>query len=1124
MASSTANTPDEETWNRHRPLLESLYVEENMSIQKIMSFMKEKHQFISTKHQFNKHLATQWKCVKYSSAPVWKKVLPHVCMIEQAGDKAEVFIDSKRKSHKEVLNAMARYKRTMPNLDATGDMPILPDNVIVRAATQIVEVTITPLLPFYIMERQLTLNLISRTAIPHSSTTPGSTPKEVQPSRLLDSILRVVMPPENIEASDFNLPLMDARTRAFTSPLHRGLIFSIANNFAGLPDNNQELGQQLILEFLKRETTRAFFLAIANAIDFYGVQVLARRLFRAAIEVGDNETVTFILSQKLPCIDINDCNCNYQGLELRPIELASKRGYVDIIKTLISFGAEVKHEDTFDYAQYPANDGLSVHRSTPLATTDMEVVDLMLISAHAEISETELCRAIKCQYEGDFVRKHIEKRIASSHQQWKEDEIIPLAFRYLSFDTCYHALEELERYGADLNGRMLVTTDGEPSGMVRAQNKNYNGGSALENVASRFDWEHLQKVLDRFPQMEITENVVHAIISSSGNVAAVQRVLTDGPDIHKEEYRTSVLRDAALAKDKAILPAVIERLSRCPIGYSQSIGESFLMAALTGDVQRMKELLVVADKTAMVFTQRRSKQHVLLACYPWVMQACIEVGHPAAALALVEAGFADDSRWVESHLCLRLAIESKHTTLFRALLDAGVNPNDTIRAGEPLSRPFRSLLSRAITSGNTEFVQDLLNAGIDLDLGNPPPLIVALQNKDLHMAALFLDYNASINQIGSSDGRKSEYLRRRMDDSLNGRLNDDRWSDDRGSDSTALLAAINTLDPGIVQFALEHGADTDDREAIRAAGGSSPEIFRLVADAHRCHYMKRRKDWGDIILRTCLEHRDLHMFKDMVIMHMAHVNIFPITTEEAPFGVLLFYTVFGEVVMKSEQTGLGFLEFLLQNKKKLGCWPETIVAKTARQSPVVHVTWSRETAFLVAIGTGNPSTVELFLRNNAVLDPPKVAGVKITPFQRAVETGNLDIIQLLLDKGAGVNEPAGYNGGATALQFAAIKGYFPIVKLLLENGAQVDALGAKVNGLTALEGAAQHGRLDIVTLLIDAGAAEKGKDMHQLQRAIRYAKDEGHVVVEKFLEYFVETGAITSRMGFYREFVDLDED
>ncbi|KAK7986948.1 hypothetical protein PG988_001936 [Apiospora saccharicola] len=1047
MASSTDNTSDDEVWNRHRPLLESLYMEENMSIQRIMSFMKEEHKFIATKHQFNNRLVTQWKCVKYSSAPVWKKILPHVCKIEQAGDKAEVFIDSKRKSPKEVLNAMARYKRTMPNLDFTGDVPILPDNVIVRAATQTMEVAITPLLPFYIMERQLTLNIVRRTAVPHSSTTLDRTTGEVQPSRMLDNIIRVVTPPENIEARDFNLPLMDARTSAFTSPLHRSLVFSIANNFAGLPSKNQKLGQQLILEFLKRATTRAFFLAIADAIEFYGVQALARRLFRAAVELGDHETVIFILNQKLSCIDINESNCFYHGLRLKPIQLASERGYVEIIKTMISFGATVKHTDTFGYGQYRDHDGLRVHHPTPLSTTDMAVVDLMLTSAGAEISEPDLRQAIKCHYEGDFIQKHIAKRIASSHKQWNKDEILPLAFIYMSFDTCYRVLEELEGYGADLNGDMLETTDGDPSPV----------GSALENLAHRFDWEHFQEVLDRFPQMEITKRVVHTIIMDSGNTAAVQRILTDGPDIYNAEYRISVLKEAAWATDKTILPAVIERLSHCPIGYQQGIDESFLMAALTGDVQRTKELLVVADKTAIALTHMPSNQHVLMARYPWVIQACMKAGHPTAALALVEAGFADDLTWTESHLCLRLAVKSKHTALVRALLDAGVNPNYGSAA--------QSLISSAISSGNTEFVQDLLNAGIDPDLGNPPPLVVALQHKDLRVAALLLDHNTSINHVGSDNGRHT----------------------------TALMAAINTLEPRIVRFALEYGADTDDRETIRAAGRSSPEIFRLVADAHRCHYMKRRKDWGDIILRTCLEIRDLSMFKDMVTMHMAHANIFPITTKSAPSHVKLFYTVFGEVIMKSEETGLGFLEFLLQNKQKLGCWPKTIVAKTPRQWEAERVPWSRETAFLVAIGTGNLSTVELFLRNNAT-------------------------------KGQGVNEPAGYNGGATALQFAAIRGYFPIVKLLLEKGAHVDAPGAKVNGLTALEGAAQHGRLDTVALLIDVGAADKGKDKRQLQRAIQYAKDEGHVVVEELLEYFVETGTITSKMGFYREFVELGED
>ncbi|KAK6866354.1 hypothetical protein PG995_002882 [Apiospora arundinis] len=307
-------------------------------------------------------------------------------------------------------------------------------------------------------------------------------------------------------------------------------------------------------------------------------------------------------------------------------------------------------------------------------------------------------------------------------------------------------------------------------------------------------------------------------------------------------------------------------------------------------------------------------------------------------------------------------------------------------------------------------------------------------------------------------------------------INQKRWRR-----TNPLQAATKTSDPEVVRFALQRGADPHDPRAIYMAAERGSCLFNLIIEEH-----KRRYNKGD--------------------------GAYTYGKCSLSDGNKRRLTSFGYAIKSSILTGLGFLELLLGNKDKLKCFPNTNVS-TGKQS----------TAFLVAVGTGYLPTVKLFLKHGA--DPgflPRGVHFGRTPLQLAVEKGSLKIIQLFLSNGASLNEPVAYRGGATALQFAAIKGYIPILKLLIERGAEVDAPPAKVEGVTALEGAAQHGRLDTVAFLLSAGAADKGKDKHQLNRAIRYAQKEGHDVVEQLLRDFVETGELQTKMGFFSDFVDLD--
>ncbi|KAI0410273.1 ankyrin repeat-containing domain protein [Xylaria grammica] len=125
-----------------------------------------------------------------------------------------------------------------------------------------------------------------------------------------------------------------------------------------------------------------------------------------------------------------------------------------------------------------------------------------------------------------------------------------------------------------------------------------------------------------------------------------------------------------------------------------------------------------------------------------------------------------------------------------------------------------------------------------------------------------------------------------------------------------------------------------------------------------------------------------------------------------------------------------------------------------------------------------------------------------TPLQIAVECGNPSLVDLLIKNGANVNAPAWRDSGATALQLAAIKGNMDIARSLLQHEGDVNGPPAVVCGRTALEGASENGELDMVQLLLENGVMLDGAMRIQYIRAVAFARKEGHYAVATLLEEF----------------------
>jgi ankyrin repeat protein len=346
------------------------------------------------------------------------------------------------------------------------------------------------------------------------------------------------------------------------------------------------------------------------------------------------------------------------------------------------------------------------------------------------------------------------------------------------------------------------------------------------------------------------------------------------------------------------------------------------------------------------------------------------------------------------------------------------------------------------------------------------PLGEAIALGHLEVARFLLDNGADINNSGHHhfDTYKGEFR----------------------ENLTPLAVAVKQNHEGFVKELLNRGADPKDAKAFEFALSQSKSLFQILLDAFRHHYPHDGLNFASATLRTAIENED----NTMISLLGPHVD-WNSRSQAEKFDKSNDYesTLFSEAV-RSRNTNI----------------IRTLISCGGDPNSPTPYPWKirvrgRWTPFFDAIATGDVMVVKLLHDAGANLNDKAELGALRTPFQLAVEKGNLEVINYLLENGADVNAAPCIRGGATAIQLAAIKGNVGLAERLIRDyGADFNAPACKFQGRTAFEGAAEYGRLDMLLMLYHKGVDLRSDGGTQLQRAIKFAEENGQVAAKTLVE------------------------
>ncbi|BCS06002.1 ankyrin repeat-containing protein [Aspergillus luchuensis IFO 4308] len=471
--------------------------------------------------------------------------------------------------------------------------------------------------------------------------------------------------------------------------------------------------------------------------------------------------------------------------------------------------------------------------------------------------------------------------------------------------------------------------------------------------------------------------------------------------------------------------------------------------------------------------------------------------------------------WQNGRTAMQAAIESSQVLTGLILLQMGADIN-----AKPGFRGGITTLQAAALSGNLVSLKVTLDKKGDVNAPAAPEdgltaLHAAIQNKDLEALRLLVQAGADVNERPSKP-LSSPYMNNCF----------------RAGNKTALQYAVYLGWLDGVRFLAQNGADIDalppfpGDDAYTALGHAieerDPQMIELLLkcganpNSDYIHDDDSSTAFSFALENTCsLDIIDLLLeygpsFNNLIGMESALETAVEVGQADVVKRIMTLmsqycpehYTRSLKTIMSHIMIDNDWAPDFEMVRLLIDAGADTNALYICDDNTLYHGTLLQRSVRRFASGP-RISVVQLLLDNGAEINTPATDNLG-TPLQLAILDEEVEIANLLIDHGADVNAHPAKNRGATALQAAAMHGYCGLAMRLLAKGADVAAPAAPIDGRLAIDGAAEHGYLDMVQLLLNA-YGDRPNLSFVCRRAAAAAEREGHFDVMRWLLDYIQS-------------------
>ena len=388
--------------------------------------------------------------------------------------------------------------------------------------------------------------------------------------------LELVMPESLHEPNLPNFPMILLESHAFASPLYRQVLFSIANNFAGIG----AFSMMDVMQFVKRKTTNTMYRLIRSASG-YSSRAIALNLFKGAIEVGDARIVGLFLNRNLAGIDVDLAIFFERGERCTAIERTASLQHVEVMTALLKYYAssgwkDVKFRDlnaalARSLTALPRQDLVQwTQRALPKAL----ILQIML-EAGAELSDCSLRTLIHSGYK-DLALPYIHANAHKNVNTWSKHGIFHLAFRHSSCLEAVRLIRLIIELGIDFN----ISDTGKGSGTQP---------NIIDIAASHSNLNAIDLMLEHGAEM--TDDTLRLVISS-GKEDLVRLMIERGANIHVlDPVHGTPFAAAIRLRDPQILHLLEQRGALAELKDGKHVVTALRAAFEAGNLRYVRSLI-----------------------------------------------------------------------------------------------------------------------------------------------------------------------------------------------------------------------------------------------------------------------------------------------------------------------------------------------------------------------------------------------------------------------------------------------------------------------------------------------------------------------------------------------------